>query len=99
MLGDPWKPESQGNPFLTLAGPVLHGRALLRRDGLRIGKGDNVHHDGVQLKIFGRIDTGHAHFLEAQGVVIRDDAADDDRSIAQASGAHTFHQVLDQWQV
>ncbi len=43
---------------------------------------DDVHHDPVELEILRRIDPGHAAGLQRLGILVRDDAAQDQRYVA-----------------
>src|SRR5579872_5839945 len=48
------------------------------------GDAAKIAHDAVQLKILRRIDTGDSGFFERDGILRRDDAADDDRNVRDA---------------
>lgn len=58
-----------------------HGRGLLGGDCVAAGKGDNIAHDAVQLKIFRRVGARDAHRRQLHRILVGDDAAHHHRNM------------------
>src|SRR4029079_2922233 len=97
--------DMEAGPAHYRAGPKITmrlftaGSATLSRRPFAFPGIDQSHqigHDAVQIEILGRIDLGDAQLLEHQHILGRDDAAGDDRHMAEPRGAHAVHHLAHQ---
>ena len=59
----------------------------------------HIGHDLRDLEVLRRVDAGDAHLLQRAGVFWRDDAADDNRDIAETGGAQFRNRLADEIEV
>lgn len=75
-------PKGTGNASVDRRCDAVHPSiALFGSDRRRIGELDDVQHDPIQLEILGRVDLRDTHGAELPGVVVGNDAADEQRDV------------------